>query len=419
MSTCKWTKNQADAINSRRGSILVSAAAGSGKTAVLVQRVIESLIGKETPVDADKLLVVTFTNAAAAEMKSRISSRISELLLIDPLDENLKRQQLLLKNSHISTIHSFCSDLIRENFYKLNVSPDFKIADSNEILLLRQEAINQVLEEKYASNSLQFLNLVEAFSHGRDDTKLIVIINLLYDFVRSHPFPQKWLDEKLNMYDEDIPARETVFGKVLIDYSKSALNHCIQLAEYAIFLTGEEDAFETAYKPSLNNDLLILNDVQRILENGSWDEISNAIHVFKLSNLKRLAGFADDPIKFKIMANRQEIKDVFKQLNHFFITTEEEFKKDTGKLKPIVQELFSVIELFSKKFDHLKLNKNLLDFGDLEHLALKLLVKPSETGFEKTEQALELCEKFQQVMVDEYQDTNEAQDMIIRAISNN
>ncbi|MDQ5983289.1 MAG: ATP-dependent helicase/nuclease subunit A [Eubacteriales bacterium SKADARSKE-1] len=419
MATRKWTENQAAAINSRKGSILVSAAAGSGKTAVLVQRVIESLTDKENPVDADKLLVVTFTNAAAAEMKSRISSRISELLLINPLDENLKRQQLLLKNSHISTIHSFCSDLIRENFFKLNISPDFKIADSNEILLLKSKAINEVLEEKYAFNSKQFLTLVEAFSRGRNDSKLIDIINLLYEFVRSHPFPKKWLNDKLNMYNANVPVKDTVFGKTLITHAKSAINHCIELIKYAIFLTGEDEAFENAYKPTLNNDLLMLNEIQNTLTSGSWDEISNSIHVFKLPTLKRLTGFSDDPIKLKIMANRQEVKDIFKKLNHFFITTENECKKDTEKLKPIVQELFSVIELFSEKFDHLKSIKNLVDFGDLEHLALKLLVKPTASGFEKTAEALELCEKFQQVMVDEYQDTNEAQDMIFRAVSNN
>lgn len=164
MENKKWTKPQLDAINARNGSILVSAAAGSGKTAVLVQRVIEILVDEEKPCDADKLLIVTFTNAAAAEMKERISERLSELIRQRPFDNRLKRQQVLLSNAHISTIHSFCNNIIREHFYILGVSKDFKIADTSEMSLLREDAIANILDNNYNSGSRAFFNLVEAFS---------------------------------------------------------------------------------------------------------------------------------------------------------------------------------------------------------------------------------------------------------------
>ena len=194
-----WTQEQKNAIDARDGTLLVSAAAGSGKTAVLVQRVIERLTDPVHPSDADRLLVVTFTKAAAAEMKDRIAARISELLAKDPTNRNLQRQQLLLGRAQISTIHSFCNELIKENFYKLNLSPELRIVDNSELMLLKQTAITNVLERNYEQQDQPFADLVEAFSSDRDDSRIIQTVETLYEFTRSHPFPQKWLDEKAAM----------------------------------------------------------------------------------------------------------------------------------------------------------------------------------------------------------------------------
>ncbi|MFR3203417.1 MAG: UvrD-helicase domain-containing protein [[Clostridium] leptum] len=181
MSKRNWTESQRWAISARNGSLLVSAAAGSGKTAVLVQRVIERLTDPERPCDADRLLIVTFTNAAAAEMKERISAAIGELLQADPANAQLQRQQILLNRAHISTIHSFCNELVRENFYKLDISPDFRISDSAEMTLLRQEAMDEVMEELYAKEDGSFQGLSDAFSFGRDDRRLMETVETLYD----------------------------------------------------------------------------------------------------------------------------------------------------------------------------------------------------------------------------------------------
>lgn len=413
----KWTQEQSNAISARNGSILVSAAAGSGKTAVLVQRVIEMLSDKNNPCDADRLLVVTFTNAAASEMRERISAKISELLIDDPFNFNLQRQQLLMSNSHISTIHSFCNNLIREKFYKLGISPDFRICDSNEILILKNQAIKEVLEHKYSKKEKSFFNLVEAFSSSRDDSKLENTINLLYEFIRSHPFPEKWLDEKLEMYKNDIPPENTVWGKVLIDYAVSALEHCINLTKRSIELINKDAKISEAYLSSFSTDLCCLNSIKEICQSGSWDEISKAFHFFKFSTLKRLVGYTDDPLKNNISSNRQEARDIIKKLSALFFISSDDCREDIKNTRSIVAELFDTVKVFSSRLDELKQEKKIVDFGDLEHLTLKLLVKPTASGFEKTDDAIEISKNFEQVIVDEYQDTNEAQDMIFRAIS--
>lgn len=210
MSNRKWTPSQQDAISARDGTLLVSAAAGSGKTAVLVRRVIERITDPHHPADADRLLVVTFTRAAAAEMSSRIAAEISRLLEADPFNVRLQRQQILLTRAHISTIHSFCSEIIRENFYKLDISPDFRILDDSEMNLLRSDAIAAVLEEFYAQDDPIFRDLVEAFASGRDDDRIIQTVNRLYDFVRSHPFPKHWLAEKSAMYSSQLDRKSVV-----------------------------------------------------------------------------------------------------------------------------------------------------------------------------------------------------------------
>lgn len=419
MENKKWTKPQLDAINARNGSILVSAAAGSGKTAVLVQRVIEILVNEEKSCDADKLLIVTFTNAAAAEMKERISERLSELIRQRPFDNRLKRQQVLLSNAHISTIHSFCNNIIREHFYILGVSKDFKIADTSEMSLLREDAIANILDSNYNSGSRAFFNLVEAFSSEKNDKRLVEIINLLYDFIRSHPFPELWLDEKILMYDSNSPIENTPFGKVLINYSMSLIEYCIASVKRLVSLVEDHEILY-AYLQTFNEDLTELEKAKTSLNNDTWDEIFKVVGLLKLATLKRVSGVSDDPIKIKIMEKRKEIKNIISQVQSLFCSSSDECKADTEKLRYIVSELFSVVKQFSRKLDELKKERDICDFGDLEHLVLKLLVKPDKNnslGFLRTEQAIELSKRFNFVMVDECQDINEAQDMIFRAVS--
>ncbi|NLJ30567.1 MAG: helicase-exonuclease AddAB subunit AddA [Clostridiales bacterium] len=417
MSKRNWTPGQRDAISARGGTLLVSAAAGSGKTAVLVQRVIERITDPVHPTDADRLLVVTFTKAAAAEMSGRIAAEISKLLDADPFNVRLQRQQVLLARAHISTIHSFCGDLIRENFYKLGVSPDFRILDDNEMELLRGEAAAAVLEEFYAQADPAFTDLVEAFSSGRDDDRLIQTVNRLYDFVRSHPFPRRWLAEKSAMYSQAVPPPQTVWGQTVLAFAADALDYCIALTQNSLSLMRGEEAIEKAYSGGFSADLAGLESLRETVRSGQWDRISARAGAFAFPRLKPLRGYADDPVKNKLSASRREVQATVKKLAELFAASEEECARDIARISPLVVKLFELVVRFGESLDALKADRRAADFGDLEHWALKLLVRDTENGFERTPEAGELSAQFDEVMVDEYQDTNEAQDMIFRAVS--
>ena len=418
MSQRNWTDAQKNAIKARSGSVLVSAAAGSGKTAVLVQRVIEILTDRENLCEANKLLIVTFTKAAAFEMRERINEKLSELIRQNPRDSFLKRQQILLSSAHISTIHSFCNSLIKDNFYKLNIPKDFKIADNSEITLLRDDAINEVFEENYKSGRKAFLNLIEIFANDKNDKKLIEIINSLYDFVRSHPFPEKWLDEKLKMYDFNLPTEKTIFGEIILSHVDSLLSYCLASLKNLKKLVSEDEKL-SVYISSFEQEATALQVIKNSLRDVSWDKISEKINSFSLETLKRVTGESDNPIKLKVMSIRKQIKSIIAEMQSLFSENNNDCKNDTKRLFPVVSELFLLVKEFSKKLDELKKKASICDFGDLEHLTIKLLVTPCENGYEKTENAVELSEKFQYIMIDECQDINAAQDMIFKAISRN
>lgn len=420
MSKNNWTEAQQNAINSREGTILVSAAAGSGKTSVLVQRVIERITDDKNPCDADKLLIVTFTKAAAFEMRNRISQKVAEMIEDDPDNMYLRRQQVLLTKAHISTIHSFCSEIIRENFYKLNISKNFRIADTNEMTILRDESVQYVLSKLYENGNEDFINFVEAFSTGKDDSKLVSVINTLYDFIRSHPFPDLWLDEKASMYEEKNNVLNTLWGQTIIKYANSAVEYCISLTKNALDLIKEDSVIEKAYRDSFLSDLAGLRGLKLAIEEEVWDTISNRITLFEFAKLKPLRGYKDDPLKIKVCNNRDEVKATIKKISKLFYSREKRCIEDIAHLEPIVKVLFKAVKMFSEKLDEFKLQKNVADFGDLEHWMIRLLVKPDgKGGYIKTEDAKSLSEKFAEIMVDEYQDTNEAQDIIFRALSKN
>lgn len=419
MSDRKWTDSQQDAISARDGTLLVSAAAGSGKTAVLVQRVIERITDPNHPVDADRLLVVTFTKAAAAEMAARISVQISRLLEADPFNVRLQRQQILLTRAHISTIHSFCSEIVRENFYKLGISPEFRILEDSEMNLLRSDAADAVLEEFYAREDPVFRELVEAFSSGRNDDRLIQTIDRLYDFVRSHPFPKRWLAEKAAMYSSGLPASQTVWGQTILGFAADAVDYCISLTENALRLMQEDEAIAKAYSDGFSSDLAGLSSLREAIGLKDWNQISFQANSFAFQRLKPLRGYDADPLKNKISASRKEVQTTVKKLAELFTADETQCGEDIARLAPLVSKLFEVTTRFGETLDELKAERRAADFGDLEHWALKLLVTDTENGFVRTPEAQELSAQFDEIMVDEYQDTNEAQDMIFRAVSRN
>lgn len=419
MNERNWTDSQRDAIEARGGTLLVSAAAGSGKTAVLVQRVIKRITDDKNPTDADRLLVVTFTKAAAAEMRVRIAAQISKLLEKDPFSVSLQRQQILLTRAHICTIDSFCNDIVKENFYKLGISPDFRILDESEMTILRADAVSQVMEEFYAENDSIFYSFVEVFASGKNDDRIAQIINKLYDFVRSHPFPKRWLEEKEKMYELPAPVSQTAWAKTIFSFTADAVDYCISITENAVALMKSDPAIADAYSDAYSSDLAGLESLKEAARSCDWDRTAFQANNFSYQKLKPLRGYGDDPLKSRVSAARKEVKDTVSHIAGLFCATQEQCGEDIARLAPIVKKLFEAVLRFSEILDKMKAERRAADFSDLEHWTLKLLVKDTENGFERTEYAKELSLTFDEIMVDEYQDTNEAQEMIFRAVSQN
>lgn len=418
----EWTKQQKNAIEARGGTLLVSAAAGSGKTAVLVERLIRLITDKDNPCDADRLLVVTFTSAAASEMRERTSKRLSDMIAENPLNLNLQRQQMLLQNAHISTIHAFCLDILRENFEKLDIPPDFRIADQNEGEILRQDILNDILEEKYAENESggAFYELSRILSSGRGDATLVETILRLYDFMRSLDDPNGWLRNMLDMYSAEKPVWETVWGKIALEHAGSAFESAVKSERQALQKIYDNDELSKAYAPAFESDIKGIQNMLNKARSGEWDKLVSAVSGFSFERLGTLRKFEDDALKEEVKSARDSAKKTLANLSKGILCcTEDEFRNDIKILYPVAESLAGIVKELDSRFFAEKLSRGILDFSDLEQLALKLLVKRTPEDFEFTDTAREISQRFDEVLVDEYQDTNPAQDMIFRAVSKN
>lgn len=415
----KWTDNQKDAINSTRGSVLVSASAGSGKTAVLVERVINRLTDENNPTPADRMLVVTYTKAAAAEMKERIIKSLSKLIKENPFDTNLRRQQLRLQNAHISTIHSFCSELVREYFYILNVSKDFRIAEDSELNLLKKEAMEITFDELYSQkDNSDFLSLVEHFSGNKNDKELQNAVFKMFDFLLSHPFPEDWMREKLSYYNPD-NIDENPWKEVLFDYALSGLDYALEILEINREEVKKDEKLNEKMTPVFESDRLIVNSLISVVSSRNWNMIFEEISNVTFDNMPSIRGYKDNPLKTFLANNRDTYKKVINNLQDYFFCDEETCKNQVQLLEPVVREMFHTVIKFKNNFEALKSERNILDFSDLEHLVIKLLVKKDDKVITLTPEAEKISSSFDEVMVDEYQDANEVQDIIFKAVSGN
>nr|WP_317411895.1 helicase-exonuclease AddAB subunit AddA [uncultured Solibaculum sp.] len=417
MSNAKWTPEQYDAITTRGGSLLVSAAAGSGKTAVLVQRVIERITDEKNPCDIDRLLVVTFTRAAAAEMRGRVAARLTELLSQNPHDPNLHRQKMLLGNARICTVHSFCADLVREHFHLLGIAPDFKLASDAQMALLRQQAAEQTVEHFYELGDPSFSDLADLLGARRADTPLIRVVDRLYEFVRSHPFPEQWMQEKASEYRNASPIRDTKWGKAAFLYAQSAVDYCKNTLMSCRASLSMDAAVDAAFSPSFCAMEEVLGRLSQALEQQKWDACCALLQSASFERQKPIKKGEGGPLKERASAVKKEVSSILSRLQSLFSMSEEEHLEDLTALAPLVDVLMKTVAFYSDTLDALKSDRKLLDFGDLEHLALRILVEPQLDGYRQTQEALDISSRFDEVLVDEYQDTNEAQDMIFRAVS--
>ena len=415
----KWTKEQEQAIYEKNTNILVAAAAGSGKTAVLVERIINKIINEN--IDIDKLLVVTFTNAAASEMRERVLNAIYEKLENDSENQNLQRQITLLNKASICTIDSFCLDVVRNHFYELdNVSPNFRIGDTTEIELLKQEIIEEIFEKKYEEEDKDFNTLINTYTSYKDDTPLKEIILKIYNYIQSNPFPEKWLNEKIEMFnlegknEEHSDFSNTVWGEELLKEVEE------ELIDDITALQDIEDSL--SFDPELNkfwqtirSDIDMLQTLKNNLDN--WDrayEISKNINFVTWPRKK-----IESSIKEEAKIIRDDVKKKLnKVINKILICDSDEAKQDIQDMYNVLDKLKYVILEFQEEFSKRKRERNIVDFNDIEHFALKILLKETEEGkIEPTDVAKKYKEKYIEIAIDEYQDSNLVQEYILNAVS--
>lgn len=413
----KWTTDQQKAIDARKGTLLVSAAAGSGKTAVLVERVIQRICDAENPCGVENMLIVTFTNAAAAQMKDKIHAAIGKKIALNPTDKRLRRQQLMLPFANICTIDSFCIGLVRENFHSLGIAPDFALLDEGKLGLMRNRAVSAVADELYAESTETFLNLCELISDKKDDKKLIDAILKLYELSRAYPFPEKWLKSLASEFSNPKPIKESAWGEIILNHAEKSISACITDAEHCIRLLADEPELEAKYRVTFEDDRAMFEKVLESLRNDSWDDFSACVAD---SSFVRMAtapkGYTGD-LKDICKGARDVYKKRFADVSSYVGISENEHKDDVERLAPIISELVDAVIKYAEEFKRLKREENGADFSDTLHMALELLVEPTDDGYVKTPLALQLSENYAEILVDEYQDVNKAQDMIFSALS--
>ncbi len=423
MSETKWTKEQYAAITQKDCNLLVAAAAGAGKTAVLVERIIRKITDEENSVDIDSLLVVTFTNAAATEMRERIGAAISDAIEKNQGSKNISRQLVLLNKSSITTIHSFCLEVIRSNFQSIEIDPAFKILDETEATLLKSETLNELFEEIYENveENEDFFDLLESYGSNRDDEKIQDMVLNIYSFVQSYPWPEKWLEQQVESYNFESrnDFGETPWGRILLETSLMRLEGLrdimIEACEKIKYAPGLEK-----YLPVFVEDNDNLNKLIEVFKNGTeWDKLYNYINSFEFQTLPRCGKDAEKSVQESVKKTRDELKSVITGLkNEVFFMESDEIVSDLKTMYPILRCVSKLVMDFGRRYSQKKSQRASVDFNDLEHFCLNILAETDEDGnIRPTKIAQYYKDKFTEILVDEYQDSNLVQEIIINMIS--
>ncbi|MBY2430332.1 helicase-exonuclease AddAB subunit AddA [Clostridioides difficile] len=427
MSSPKWTKEQLEVIGSRECNLLVAAAAGSGKTAVLVERIIQMITSRENPIDIDKLLVVTFTNAAASEMRERIGDAIGKALDENPENKHLQNQLVLLNKSSITTIHSFCLDVIKSNFHRINLDPNFRIGDQTECAILKQEAIEEVFEDLYEERDEGFLNLVESYAERGGDKEVQDIILGIYSFAMASPEPKKWLIDSAERFniDENFDFSQSIWARAILDTVKIEINGLCLNMERALKEVESIEELET-FAEKLSVEYKKIANISQAC-NKSWDEAYKKMASMSFENyvkgVKRISKDAPSYIK-ESKEKAKTIRDKTKKslesiVNATFNKDNDSIREEIKYLYNIVKPISSVVLRFEEEYSNKKREKGIIDFNDIEHFALNILTDIDEKGnIVPSDIAVGYRNKFYEIFIDEYQDSNLVQEVLLKAVAN-
>lgn len=414
----EFTPEQKQVIELHGCNILVSAAAGSGKTAVLTERIVQMVCREENPVDIDRLLIVTFTNAAAAEMRERISAAILSRLSEDGENEHLQRQAALLHNAQITTIDSFCLFVLRNNFQDIGLDPAFRVADEGELELLKQDVLAQLLEERFAAGEEAFLNCVEYYCPGGRESVLEEHILDLYRYALSFPFPEEWLLERKEDYRistvEELEQSDV--GQYLLTHLKRTLHALYQDMEQAVAVCEEPDG------PYMYGEMMEAETeaLGALLSLSTLPEFALRIPAVSFGRLSTKKDDSVSPAKReRVKKLREGVKETLKKLEEaYFLLPLEAGLKRFEACEASVCMLVDLCLDFKARLDEKKREKKLLDFSDMEHFALRILLEKTEDGrVVPTKTALEYRDYFAEVLIDEYQDSNLVQEYLLKAVS--
>lgn len=412
-----WTTDQRHAIECRKGSVLVSAAAGSGKTAVLVERVIRRLTDEDNPCSAEDLLIVTFTRAATAQMREKIGAAILKRLSEDPTDRHLRRQYMLLPFAKICTIDSFCNDLVRENFHALGISPDYSLLDNETAVIMKNDVCEAMLERAYEEDSDgSFSELSDMMSSGSSDEDFAKLIIKMYDISTAYPFPDLWLNSLIGEYSQpDI--NKSRWGGIIKKYVCDMLDYCVSSSRDMMTAMESDPIVADAYGAAVQSDINMYAELREKI-NSDWDEALEAFKTVKYMSLGRVPKGYESETKNAVMTARKKLKDLLKKVPNIMCVSSGEHSEDVRLMRGPVTKLIELVKQFGREYSAEKDKMNSADFSDILHRALNLLaVSDGSGGYIKTDLARELSSHYVEILVDEYQDINEAQDMIFRAIS--
>lgn len=418
MGAVAWTPEQLCAIESRNGTLLVSAAAGSGKTAVLVERLLRRV--QEEGIPIDRFLMITYTNAAASELRAKIIDAISQKIAENPADRHMAKQMTYVHRAQISTIHAYCTQVLRTHGHLLGICDHFKIMDEREAEILRRQALDDLLEEEYDAGTPAFFALCDALSGERDDRKMVETILTLHGKSRSHPDPEKWLARCCAAYkiDEKTRPEETLWGAGIIAHIHEICHYLIQRLEHVIDELSSDSALEAAYGPVLRADI---SNLQRLCCESQWDKLVQTVNTMEFMRLTAVRKCEDPQCKEWAKEERNDVKkEILKICERLLCKDSQTIYHELCVSAPIAAELCRLVSALDSRYGESKRARDVLDYGDLEHFAVRLLVEhysEEEDIVVPTVLAREISGGFCEIMVDEYQDSNCIQDIIFRAIS--